>query len=273
MSTSTTGTGATGSGATDSGVDLDELAAQADDAARRGVAIPQFTNHHDLDVAGAYSVQATSIGRRLARGERLVGVKMGLTSRAKMTQVGVDEVIWGRLTDAMQVADGSAVSLGGYVHPRVEPEIAFLLDAPLSGPVSSVEAMAAVAAVAPAAEIIDSRFENFRFSLPDVIADNSSSSGFVVGGWSDPATPIANLGMVLERDGRAVEIGSSAAILGDPVRSLVEASRMVGAAGMQLEAGWIVLAGGATAALPLNAGSSYRVLVEHLGAVAFRVVP
>jgi 2-oxo-3-hexenedioate decarboxylase len=268
MSTTGTPTGST----TSSGVDLDELAARADDAARRGVAIPQFTTDHDLDVAGAYAVQAMSIGRRLARGERLVGVKMGLTSRAKMAQVGVDEVIWGRLTDAMHVADGSAVSLDGYVHPRVEPEIAFLLASPLSGPVSGAQAMAAVAAVAPAAEIIDSRFENFRFSLPDVIADNSSSSGFVVGGWSDPATPIANLGMVLERDGRAVEIGSSAAILGDPVRSLVEASRMVAAAGMQLEAGWIVLAGGATAALPLEGGSSYRVVVEHLGAVGFTVV-
>lgn len=269
MSTSTD----TSTDSTSSGIDLDELATRADHAAAHGVAIPQFTADHDLDVAGAYAVQAASIGRRLARGEQLVGVKMGLTSRAKMTQVGVDEVIWGRLTDAMHVADGSTVSLGGYVHPRVEPEIAFLLASPLSGPVSAAQAMAAVAAVAPAAEIIDSRFENFRFSLPDVIADNSSSSGFVVGGWSDPATPISNLGMVLERDGRAVEIGSSAAILGDPVRSLVEASRMVAHANMQLEPGWIVLAGGATAAVPLEAGSSYRVLVEHLGTVSFRVVP
>jgi 2-oxo-3-hexenedioate decarboxylase len=256
---------------TDTAVDLDELAALADDAARRGEAIPQFTNTVDLDVADAYRVQARSIGRRLERGERLVGVKMGLTSRAKMAQVGVDEVIWGRLTDAMYVADGSTVSLAGYVHPRVEPEIAFLLDAPLSGPVSGAQAMAAVAAVAPAAEIIDSRFVNFRFSLPDVVADNSSSSGFVVGGWSDPSTAVGNLGMVLERNGRAVEIGSSAAILGDPVRSLVEASRMVGDAGLQLEAGWIVLAGGATAAVPLEPGASYRVVVERLGAVGFRV--
>jgi 2-oxo-3-hexenedioate decarboxylase len=254
-------------------VDLEALAERADDAARNAMAIAQFTNVTDLDVADAYVVQAASIGRRVERGERLVGVKMGLTSRAKMVQVGVDEVIWGRLTDAMHVADGSSVSLAGYVHPRVEPEIAFLLDSPLSGPITGAHAMAAVAAVAPAAEIIDSRFENFRFSLPDVVADNSSSSGFVVGGWSDPATPIANLGMVLERNGRAVEIGSSAAILGDPVRSLVEASRMVGEAGMQLEAGWIVLAGGATAAVPLEAGCSYRVVVEQLGAVGFRVVP
>lgn len=252
-------------------VSLGELAERADDAARTATAIAQFTNTVDLGVADAYAIQARSIGRRRQRGERLVGIKMGLTSRAKMAQVGVDEVIWGRLTDAMRVADGGTVSLGDYVHPRVEPEIAFLMGAPLAGAVSGAEALAAVAAVAPAAEIIDSRFENFRFSLPDVIADNSSSSGFVVGGWHDPSTPIDNLGMVLERNGRPTEIGSSAAILGDPIRSLVEASRMVADAGLTLQPGWIVLAGGATAALPLTDGDSIRVVVEALGLVGFHV--
>lgn len=252
-------------------VSLDELAERADEAARTATAIPQFTKTVDLSVADAYAIQAQSIRRRMQRGEQIVGVKMGLTSRAKMVQVGVDEVIWGRLTDTMRVADGTTVSHGRYVHPRVEPEIAFLMGAPLAGAVSGAEALAAVAAVAPAAEIIDSRFENFKFSLPDVIADNSSSSGFVVGGWSDPSTAIGNLGMVLEHNGRPAEIGSSAAILGDPIRSLVEASRMVAEAGLTLQPGWIVLAGGATAALPLTIGDSIRVVVEDLGVVAFHV--
>lgn len=249
-----------------------EMAAIADEAARSGTAIPQFTHTQTLDVADAYAVQAMSVERRLQRGEQLVGIKMGLTSRAKMVQVGVDEVIWGRLTDRMRRTEGGEVALAGFVHPRVEPEIAFLMKAPLAGPVSAAEAMNAVAAVAPAAEIIDSRYENFQFSLPDVIADNSSSSGFVVGGWSPPDTPIHNLGMMLERNGRAAELGSSAAILGNPVRSLVEASRMVGEAGLQLEPGWIVLAGGATAAIPLHDGDSIRVVVEHLGSVQFNVI-
>ncbi len=249
-----------------------ELAAIADEAARSGTAIPQFTHTRTLDVADAYAVQAMSVGRRLQRGEQLVGIKMGLTSRAKMVQVGVDEVIWGRLTDGMRRTEGADVALAGFVHPRVEPEIAFLMKAPLAGPVSAAEAMNAVAAVAPAAEIIDSRYENFQFSLPDVIADNSSSSGFVVGGWSPPDTPIDNLGMMLERNGRAAELGSSAAILGNPIRSLVEASRMVAEAGLQLEPGWIVLAGGATAAIPLHDGDSIRVVVEQLGSVQFNVI-
>ncbi len=252
---------------------LAELARIADDGARTGDAIAQFSNDYPLDVDEAYAVQAMSIARRVARGERVVGVKMGLTSRAKMAQVGVDSVIWGRLTDRMVHPDGAAISLGPFVHPRVEPEIAFLIERPLAGRVTALTAMAAVGGVAAAAEIIDSRYENFQFSLPDVIADNSSSAGLVVGEWHDPTVAIDNLGIVLSSDGRTREVGSSAAILGNPVRSLVEAARMVGEAGLCLEPGWIVLAGGATAAIPLVAGSSYRVAVETLGRVGFTVVP
>jgi 2-oxo-3-hexenedioate decarboxylase len=249
----------------------DQLAEIADEAAHTATAIPQFTHEHDLTVEDAYAIQERSIERRLGRGEQLVGVKMGLTSKAKMIQVGVDEVIWGRLTDGMRLVDGQSVSLDDYVHPRLEPEVAFLIGAPLSGSVSAAEARQAVAGVAPAAELIDSRYENFEFSLADVIADNSSSSGFVVGDWCPPDMAIDNLGIVLERGGRPVEIGSSAAILGDPMRSLVEASRMVADAGLVLEPGWIVLAGGATAATPLQAGDSLRVVVEQLGAVHLSV--
>ena len=128
---------------------LAELAASADEAARTATAIAQFTHQHDIDPDDAYAIQALSIDHRIDRGEQLVGVKMGLTSKAKMVQVGVDEVIWGRLTNGMRVADGATLSLTNYVHPRLEPEIAFLMKAPLAGRVSGAEARAAVAAVAP----------------------------------------------------------------------------------------------------------------------------
>ncbi len=252
---------------------LAELARIVDEAARTATAIPQLTiAHPDLGVEEAYAVQALSVQRRLARGERRIGVKMGLTSRAKMQQVGVDEVIWGRLTDAMLLEEGGELSLARYVHPRIEPEIAFLMKKPLAGRVTPVEAMAAVEAVAPAMEVIDSRYENFKFSLPDVVADNSSSSGLVIGPWCDPRQDISNLGMILEVDGRPVQIGSSAAILGHPVRSLVAAARMVAAAGEELHPGDIVMAGGATAAHSLAARETVRTVVERLGNVTICVV-
>lgn len=252
--------------------DIAALAERVDEAARTATAIPQLTiDSPSLSEADGYAIQAMSLARRYARGERRVGLKMGLTSRAKMKQVGVDEVIWGRLTDAMRVEEGGELRLGGYVHPRVEPEIAFLIGAPLTGEVSPVEAMSAVEAVAPAMEIIDSRYRDFKFSLADVIADNASSSGFVVGPWAAPETDIANLGMVMEVDGRPVQVGSSAAILGHPVRSLVAAARMAARWGETLQPGWIVLAGGATAAHPLSAGQHVRTVVEGMGQVSFSV--
>lgn len=251
--------------------DLKKLAKAVDEAAHGATAIAQLTHAHKLDVEQAYEIQALSLKRRLARGEKLVGVKMGLTSRAKMAQVGVNEVIWGRLTDAMRLEEGGSLSRGRYIHPRVEPELAYLLKAPLSGEVTAAEAMAAVAAVAPAMEIIDSRFENFQFTLADVVADNSSSSGFVIGSWSRPDQDLTNLGLVMEINGRPVQIGSTAAILGDPVRSLVAAARLAGTALGGLKPGWIIMAGGATAAHPLAVGDHARTVMQNLGSVSIHV--
>ena len=249
---------------------LSDLAAIVDDAARTATAIPQLTDAlPDLTVDDAYAIQAMSLARRYARGERRVGMKMGLTSRVKMAQVGVSEMVWGRLTDAMRVEEGGALSRARFVHPRVE--VAFLMKAPLSGDVSLAEAMAAIGGVAPALEIIDSRFKDFKFNLPDVVADNSSSSAFVVGPWQPPATDVSNLGLVMEVDGRPVQIGSSAAILGHPLRSLVAAARLVAHWGERLEPGWIVLAGGATAAHPLSPGMQIRLTMESLGSASFSV--
>ena len=250
---------------------LQQLAATVDEAAHIAQAIPQLSLVHDLSLEQAYEIQRLSIQQRLARGERRVGVKMGLTSRAKMEQVGVDRVIWGRLTDAMQVEEGSRISLSNYVHPRAEPEVAFLLKQPLAGKVTITEAAAAVEAVAPAIEIIDSRYENFKFSLSDVVADNSSSSGFVVGRWNRPDLDIDNLGIVLEVNGRPAQVGSSAAILGSPWRALVAAAELSALADEPLQTGWIVLAGGATAAVALRPGARVRATIAQLGNVSFSV--
>lgn len=250
---------------------ITECARIVDEAARTATEIAQFSADAPISNDEAYAIQALSMQHRYARGEKRVGIKMGLTSRAKMVQVGVSDMIWGRLTDAMREEEGGTVSISRFVHPRVEPEIAFLMKAPLAGEVSALEAMAAVQAVAPALEIIDSRYKAFKFDVGDVIADNSSSSGFVIGNWASPDSDIANLGMVLSINGQPGEIGSSAAILGHPVRSLVAAARMVAASGERLEPGDIVLAGGATAAIPMAVGQAVSLEVQGLGNVTFTV--
>lgn len=251
--------------------DLDKIAARLDEAAHTGTATPQLSGEVELTEAEAYDIQKRSVARRLGRGAELVGIKMGFTSRAKMRQMGVHEMIWGHLTSDMRVEDGGAISHGKYVHARAEPEVAFLLKQRIDHEISVAEAMNAVEAVAPAIEVIDSRYENFKFNLSDVVADNASSSGFVLGPWCRSDQDVSNLGIVFELDGRPVKLGSSAAILGHPGRALAAASRLVTRHGLALEAGWVVMAGGATEAVHLSVGNYVRSTVESLGRVGFSV--
>ncbi|WP_129642575.1 2-keto-4-pentenoate hydratase [Peristeroidobacter agariperforans] len=251
--------------------DIPRLARLLDDAVRNATAVAQISATEALTLQQAYEVQRQSIERRLARGERRIGVAMGFTSRAKMEQMGVHDLIWGRLTNAMIVEDGSTISRKRFVHPRVEPEVAFLLRKPLSGIVTAMQARDALEAVAPALEIIDSRYQNFRFSLTDVVADNSSCSGLTIGPWSSPHQPLDNLGIRVMVNGRAHSFGSTAAILGDPVRSLVGAAGLVAISGEVLEAGHIVMAGGAMAAFELHVGMHVELEVDRLGRTSFTV--
>jgi 2-oxo-3-hexenedioate decarboxylase len=246
-----------------------DLAALLDDAARHGNEVEQFDTDSKLSLEDAYAIQKASIQRRLDRGETRVGVKMGFTSRAKMQQMGLSDVIWGRLTNAMQVEEGGTIDLSGYVHPRAEPEIAFLLKRPLGEQVTPAEALAAVEGIAPAIEIIDSRYKDFKFTLPEVIADNASSSSFVIGAWHDPRTDFSNLGLTLCANDRTLQVGSTAALLGHPLRSLVAAARLSAQAGEPLQAGWIVMAGGATPAEWIKPGQYVSVHMETLGECGF----
>ncbi|WJK36167.1 fumarylacetoacetate hydrolase family protein [Solwaraspora sp. WMMA2065] len=247
-------------------IDTADLAARLDDAAVTGTPIPQLADTHRVDVDAAYAVQQALLARRTDRGERLAGAKMGLTSQAKMVQVGVDEPILGQLTDTTQVPDGGSVDISGLIHPRVEPEIAFLLDRP---PTPGTPFTDAVRAVAPALEVIDSRYANFTFSLPDVIADNTSAALFTVGPWQPVPDGLDNLGVLLDIDGHTVQTGSTAAILGDPRRALAAGVALADRHGPDLRAGWIFLAGAATAAVPLAPGVHVRATVQGLGTAAF----
>jgi len=253
---------------------LERLAQVLDEAARQRTAVPQLgVSGEVLSLDDAYAVQAGLVRLREARGERLIGLKMGFTSDAKRAQMKIDDLIFGRLTDAMRIEEGGALSLGSFIHPRIEPELAFLLGAPLRGAVSRESARRAVAGVAPALEVIDSRYRDFRFSLADVIADNSSSAALVVGRWQSLPENLAGLGIRLCCDGAVLESCSAAAIMGDPLRSLMAAARLAAAADLTLEAGWLVMAGGATAAHPLRAGTRVSVEVQSLGGAALEVRP
>lgn len=247
---------------------LREAELEAREVKRFTAANPSFS------LAQGYETQRALLGLHLADGAVVVGRKMGMTSLAKMQQMGIDAPIHGFLTDRMEVPEGGLLSLSGKIHAKVEPEIAFVTSRELSGEVSLEEALSSVKGVLAALEIIDSRYENFDFQLPDVVADNCSSTGFVRGTRVVKPADLRgmdNLGIRLELNGRPLQFGSSAAILGHPARSLVDLVKLLHAQGEVLPAGSLVLAGGATAALALSAGDHVRGVFEALGTVEFRV--
>jgi 2-oxo-3-hexenedioate decarboxylase len=250
------------------------LAARLHDAERNAAAIPKLTAEVEgLSLDDAYTIQRGLIALRKLDGEKLIGMKMGLTSRAKMEQMGVHAPIYGHLTSGMVLVDGGSINHKAHCHPRIEPEIAFVLGRPLEGQVSTTEAMLAVDGVCAALEIIDSRYEKFSFTLPDVVADNASSSRFVLGSTMLPRdrVDVANLGMILKKNGRIAETGSSAAIYEHPARSLATLVGLLAERGEGLPAGAVVLAGGATAAIALAPGDVVELDVQSLGRVTMAV--
>jgi 2-oxo-3-hexenedioate decarboxylase len=246
--------------------DLDALARELDEALLGRREIPSLTKTHGaLELADAYRVQERGIALRLRRGETIIGYKMGLTSAAKRAQMSLEKPIYGVLTDSMR-AEG-VLRVGDGVHPRIEPEIAFVTARELSGRISRDQAFAALQGVAPALEVLDSRFAGFKyFSLPDVVADNCSSWRFVLGPLSAPRDT-AGLRMRMSIGGRVVQEADSNAISGHPLESLVQ---LVGMLPHALPAGSIVLAGAATVAEALQPGMEISLEVETLGAVSVR---
>jgi 2-oxo-3-hexenedioate decarboxylase len=249
-------------------VDTELLAKELDAAllARREIA-PLVQTHGDFDLPTAYRIQERGIALRLSRGEKIVGYKMGLTSAAKRVQMNLGLPIYGVLTDAMRVV--GTLRVGDGVHPKIEPEIAFVTRRPLSGRISREQAFAALEGVASALEVLDSRFTGFKyFSLPDVVADNCSSWRFVLGPLREPRET-GGLAMGMRVDGRLVQEGDSNAISGHPLESLVQLVELLP---HPLPAGSIVLAGAATVAEALRPGMEISLEVEDLGSVAVRTV-
>ena len=230
-------------------------------------------DHPTMDMEDAYSVQYAIRARKIARGGRIVGLKAGLTSRAKMKQMNVSEPSYGFLADYFAVEDGGEVDCAELIHPRVEPEIAFVTKAPLKGPGCHIGAvLAATDFVVPAIEIIDSRYRDFKFDLVSVVADNASSSRFVLGGRMTPIDDLdlRTLGIVLEKNGSPAAIAASAAVLGHPAASVAMLANLLARRGEEIPAGTLVLTGGATEAIAVSPGDSITLRVQSLGSVSVK---
>jgi 2-oxo-3-hexenedioate decarboxylase len=255
---------------------IDMLAVRLDEAETRQEPITKITDEFpDMDWQDAYAVQRALLVRKQARGIRFAGYKAGLTSFAKMRQMGVDEPVMGFLTDAGMILDGGVIDTAALIHPKVEAEIAFVLKAPLSGPACDVEAvLAATDFILPAVEVIDSRYRDFKFDLKSVVADNTSAARFVTGGRACKVDgmDLPNLGMVLEKNGVIVATAAGSAVLGHPALSVALLVNMLAERGESMPAGTFVMTGGATEAVAVAAGDIVTLRCQHLGSVSMRFV-
>ncbi len=255
---------------------LGQLAAHLDSAEQQTRDVVKITDEHpDLDWDDAYAIQDGIRRLRLARGQRLAGLKAGLTSFAKMKQMGVDVPVFGFVTDDMARPDGGEITTADLIHPKVEAEICVVTKAPLRGPGCHVGAvMAAIDFVLPAVEVIDSRYRDFKFDLKSVIADNTSAARFVVGGQARPvdALDLRTLGVVLEKNGRIVAMAAGAAVLGHPAAAVAMLANHLGARGQEIPAGTSIMTGGVTEAIAVEAGDHVCARFQDLGSVSMRFV-
>ncbi|MFK4754138.1 2-oxo-3-hexenedioate decarboxylase [Oceanobacter antarcticus] len=252
--------------------DIVRLCERIEGAQTRAYAIPKLTDEYPaMTMDDGYAVQTALRQRFIAQGHKLVGWKAGLTSKAKMKQMGVEVPSIGFLTDKMAVPENSTISVSELVHPRVECEIAFVTSQDLEGPNCTAEqVLAATDYVLPAIEIIDSRFQKFSFDLQSVIADNGSSARFVGGGRPRYAADLdlRTLGVVMEKNGEIVEMGAGAAVMNNPAEAVAMLVNILHQLGETLPKGSFVMSGGITAAIAVAPGDYISARFQELGSVS-----
>lgn len=251
---------------------IEQLAEYLENCQLQAKDTPKITDTHpDMDWDDAYAIQDTILQRKLSRGARIVGLKAGLTSHAKMRQMGVTDPVFGFLVDEYIVNEGDTVNTAELIHPKVEPEIAFVMKHALKGPGCHIGAvLAATDFVMPGIEVIDSRYRDFKFDLKSVVADNTSAARFVVGGQAvrPEQVDLRTVGVVLEKNGQPVALGAGAAVLGHPAAAIAMLANHLGRRGQEIPAGSLILSGGVTEAVAVNAGDNVTLRVQGMGSVS-----
>lgn len=252
-------------------MDAKEIASHLIEAEKVRTEIPQFTDvDPDLDVETAYAAQWEFVQSKLDAGEQLAGAKLGLTSRNKQEAMGLAEPLYGWITSGMITDYGEPVDRGSLIHPRAEPEIAFLLGRDVTAPATVTSVLAATEAVFAAVDILDSRYRDFRFALPDVVADNASAGRIVLG--PQPRRPaelidLRLIGCVFRAGGEVAATAAGAATMGHPAAAVAWLANRLGARGQSLRAGWIIPSGGLTAPVPFEPGMAVTAEFDGLGSL------
>lgn len=245
-------------------------------ALNAGVTVEPLTaRNHEISLDDAYRIQQRFIAGRVAGGGKVIGKKIGVTSKAVMSMLGVDQPDFGFLIDSMAYGQGEAIPMSKLIQPKAEGEIAFVLKHDLAGPgVSAADVLRATEGVMACFEIVDSRIQNWKIKIQDTIADNASCGVFVLGdrmvGPSE--VDLYSCGMVLEKNGIVEVTGAGAATMGSPVNAVAWLANTLGRLGIPLRAGEIILSGALGAMVPVQAGDNLRIDIGGIGGCSVRFV-
>jgi 2-oxopent-4-enoate/cis-2-oxohex-4-enoate hydratase len=236
---------------------------------------PLTSRGFDITIEDAYHIQQRVLSRRLEKGEKIIGKKIGVTSKAVMNMLGVHQPDFGYLLDSMVYNEGESIPMNTLIQPKAEGEIAFLLNKDLMGPgITAADVLGATEGVMACFEIVDSRILDWKIKIQDTVADNASCGVFVLGDkLVDPKkVDLSTCGMVLEKNGEIVVTGAGAATLASPVNAMVWLANTLGRLGIPLKAGDVVLSGALGAMVPVQAGDSLRVTIGGIGGCSVRFV-
>lgn len=251
---------------------IDHIANELYEAEKQKKSVDKFVEQYpELDEELAYKVQERLIEIKCKEeNTKRVGRKLGLTSKAKQVMMGVHEPSYGILLENMQLFEGNPISISPFIHAKVEPELAFIFKKEVKGPhVTVADILDATEYVAPALEIIDSRFQGFSFTLADAVADNSSSSRFIIGDrfYSPDQFDLKLMGMVFKKNGEVVSTGAGAAVMGHPARAIAWMANKLYKVGQSIQPGEVVLSGSLAGAVAISAGDHFSASFDGIGSV------
>ena len=241
-------------------------------ALRERRTVPPLTAREPgITIEDAYHVSRRLLDRRLADGERLIGKKIGVTSKPVQRVLDVHQPDFGYLTDRMRYPDGAEMPIGReLIQPRAEGEIAFRLARDLTGPgITPADVLAATACVMPCFEIVDSRIHDWKIRIQDTVADNASSGLFVLGREASAVGfDLFSCGMVVEKNGEILSTGAGAAALGSPLGCVAWLANTLGGFGIPLQAGEVILSGSLVPLEPVKPGDRMSLKIGGIGAAS-----
>ena len=229
---------------------------------------PLLEREPDITIEDAYKIQEHFVARRVAAGERIIGKKIGATSKPVQDFLGVYQPDFGMLTSGMVYQEGDTIDLGTMIQPKAEAELAFVLKADLKGPgITAMDVIRATDYVLPCFEIVDSRIVDWKIKIQDTVADNASCGVFLLGKTKgDPRVlDITLAGMVLEKNGEIFSTGVGAAVQGSPANAVAWLANTLGALGIPFKAGEVILSGSQSALIPVVGGDALVCTVGGLG--------